>query len=50
MIRKLFWEAYSNGDRNKTIDLVKEVILKNDGYLINYMMFSDLAISLRIEI
>ena len=50
MMKKLNWEGYSSGDRNKVIEEVKDVISKSDGCIMNFSMFSDLAISLSIEI
>lgn len=50
MKSKLSWAAYSNSDRNKIIESVKTTISKNDGYIINFNMFSDLAMSISIEI
>ncbi|MDN5201971.1 hypothetical protein QQ008_11370 [Fulvivirgaceae bacterium BMA10] len=50
MLRKLNWQAYTNGDRNKTIEEVKAIISNNDGCIMNFNMFSDLALSLSIEI
>lgn len=50
MRKKLNWQAYSVNDRNETIEKVKEAISRNDGYILNFNMFSDLALSLHIEI
>lgn len=50
MIKKLNWQAFSNDERNKVIEELKEIISNNDGYIINFNMFSDLALSLNIEI
>ena len=50
MIKKLNWEAYSSHKRIIAIEEIKQVIINNGGYIINYNMFSDLAISLSIEI
>lgn len=50
MIKKLNWQAYSGNDRNKIIDKIKEAISASDGCILNFNMFSDLALSLRIEI
>ena len=46
----LKWQAFSNSDRNETIQRVKDAISSNDGYILNFQMFSDLALSLSIEI
>ena len=50
MQKKLNWEAYTGSERNKVIDEVKELITINDGYIINFNMFSDLSISISIEL
>jgi len=47
---KLSWELFSNSDRNQIIDLIKQSISNNEGCIINFNMFSDLALSLSIEI
>ena len=46
----LTWEAFSDEDRNETITRIKDVVSKNGGYIINFNLFSDLALSLTIEI
>ena len=50
MQKKLSWQAFSNSCRNEVIELVKNTISKNDGYIMNFNMFSDLAMSLSLEI
>ena len=50
MLKKLNWEVFSYGERNKSIDEIKEIISKNDGYIMNFNMFSDLAMSLSVEV
>ena len=50
MIKKLYWEAYSSRERMLAIEEIKHSLLRNDGYIINFNMFSDLALSLSIEI
>lgn len=50
MQKRLSWEAFSSGERNKLIDVVKNTIDLNEGCIMNFNMFSDLAISLSIEI
>lgn len=47
---KLNWQAFSTEDRNKVIEVIKDTITKNGGYIINFNLFSDLALSLSIEI
>ena len=50
MIKKLNWEIFSGKDRNIAIEEVKSVIDSSSGYIMNFNMFSDLALSLSIEI
>ena len=50
MQEKLNWEAFSSKDRNKVIEEVKNCISTHDGYILNFNLFSDLALSLSIEI
>ena len=50
MIKKLNWKAVSGGKRIEVIEEVKHLISSNDGYIINFNMFSDLALSLSVEI
>jgi len=47
--KKLNRDAVSNGERNKTINTVKEIILTSGGSLINFTMFYGLAINLLLE-
>lgn len=47
---KLNWRAYAAGERNAVINDVKDILLDNGGYLLNFQPFSDLALSLTIEI
>lgn len=50
MKKKLNWDAFSSHKRIVAIEEIKQVINKNGGYIINFQMFSDLAMSLSIEI
>ena len=50
MYKKLNWEILSNEDRTKVIEAVKNAISSSDGCIINFNMFSDLALALSIEI
>lgn len=50
MQKKLNWQLFSNEDRNVIIENIKNVISRSDGYIINFNMFSDLALSLSVEI
>ena len=42
-------EGYSSGERNTVIENVKRII-SSDGYIVNFNMFSDLALTLMVEI
>ena len=50
MLKKLNWEAIATDERNKVIEAVKDTIATNDGYIMNFNMYSDLGLSLSIEI
>ena len=50
MYKKLNWVLLSNEDRTKVIEAVKNAISSSDGCIINFNMFSDLALALSIEI
>jgi len=50
MQKKLSWEAFSNEDRNMVIEAIKNAISNCDGCIMNFNIFSDLALTLSIEI
>ena len=50
MIKKVNWQAFSNHDRTSLIEEIKSTISANGGAIINFNMFSDLALNLSIEI
>ncbi|MEQ9422889.1 MAG: hypothetical protein RJQ09_00620 [Cyclobacteriaceae bacterium] len=50
MIQKLNWEAFTKKDRNVIINAIKEAITESDGAIMNFNMFSDVALSISIEI
>ena len=50
MRRKLYWKASANDDRTQIIEKVKKLISQHDGYIAHFNLFSDLALSLCIEI
>ena len=50
MKRILSWQLYSNRERNSVINLIKQAIDDNDGCILNFNMFSDLAMTLSVEI
>ena len=50
MQKKLSWQAFSNDQRNEVIEAVKNAISLSDGCIMNFNMFSDLALNLSIEI
>ena len=49
MINKLYWQATTNENRNKSIEDIKEIIMKYDGCIMHFNLFSDLAMSLSVE-
>jgi hypothetical protein len=50
MKNKLTWSAFTNNERAMSIDKMKSVISKSDAYITHFNMFSDLAMSLTLEI
>jgi hypothetical protein len=50
MKNKLNWEIFSNQERNSVIDDLKRIISSNDGFIVNFNFFSDLSLSLTVEI
>jgi|GEM_PF-1594416 hypothetical protein len=50
MIKKLNLNGISTQDRHLTIDMIQEVIEKQGGILLHHQMFSDVQISMMIEI
>jgi hypothetical protein len=50
MIRKLNWELFSPQERASAIDELKRSINRCDGYIITCEMFSDLSMSVILEI
>ena len=50
VLNKINWQAFSNKERNEAINELKSTISKSGGYIINFSLFSDLALSLTIEI
>ncbi len=50
MQKKLHWEIYSNENRVSSIEEIKSIIARNDGSIMNFNMFSDLALTLSVEI
>ena len=50
MQKKLNWQLFSNENRYEIIENIKNVISNSDGYIVNFNMFSDLALSLSVEI
>lgn len=49
MFQKLNWQVYTNDDRNEVIENIKNTISACDGSIMNFNMFSDLAMSFSIE-
>ena len=50
MKKKLNWTAVSNTPRIESIEHIKDAISSSNGYIVNFNMYSDLALSLSIEI
>ena len=50
MKNKLNWQLLSSRERHSAIEALKATISHNDGYILNFRMFSDLALSLQVEI
>lgn len=50
MRKKLNWTAYSNEERLIAIEKIKDTISFNEGTIMNFSMFSDLALNLSIEV
>ena len=50
IFNKLNWQVFSNQERIKAIEELKAIISKNDGFIMNFNLFSDLALSLTVEI
>ena len=50
MKNKLNWNIFSDQDRNKTINDLKVTISSSGGFIVNSNFFSDLALSLTVEI
>jgi len=47
---KLNWQVFSSEERNYTIQELKDSIAVNDGFITSFNLFSDLALSLQVEI
>lgn len=50
MQQKLHWSGYTNTDRLMVIEQVKHTISDSGGCIVNFNMYSDLALSLTIEV
>jgi len=46
----LNWELFSNGERNEVIEAIKKAIMLGGGFIVNSYLFSDLALTLSLEI
>lgn len=44
------WKGYTSENRMESIDKIKSIISNNEGYILNFNLFSDLAMSMSIEI
>lgn len=49
-MKKLNWKAYSKESQHVLLDQIKRVISHSNGYITHFNLFSDIAISLTIEI
>ena len=49
-MKKLNWNAFSDKPRLEVIDQVKDALSKNGGCIMNFNMFSDLALTLSVEV
>ena len=49
VVQHFNWQAISRDNRHQSLEYVKESISQNDGYIIGFQMYSDLAINLTIE-
>jgi len=47
---KLNWQAYTNRNRTEVLEAVKEAVNRHNGYIIAFNRFSDLALSLSMEV
>ena len=50
MKKKLNWNIYSGKPRLAVIDQIKDAISNNGGCIMNFNMFSDLALTLSVEV
>ena len=48
-MENIFWRGYCNYDRNSAISKIEEIVNEH-GYIIDFMPFSDLSISIIIEV
>lgn len=47
---KINWKAFASGNRNQAIDRIKAAIVESGGSLMNFKLFSDIGMSMIIEI
>lgn len=50
MLKKQFWEGFTNIERFEAINEIQKIISNNSGCIINFNRFSDMALSLMLEI
>jgi len=50
MLKKQFWEGFTNIERLDAINKIQNIISNNSGCIINFNRFSDLALSLMLEV
>lgn len=50
MRKNIKWEAYTNKNRHEMINKIQTMIMDHDGFIINFNRFSDMVLTLNIEI
>lgn len=50
MLQKQYWEGYTNTERIEAISEIQRIISNNYGCIINFNRFSDMALSLMLEV
>jgi hypothetical protein len=50
MLKREFWEGFTNVERLEAISEIQKVISNNGGSIINFNRFSDMALSLMLEV
>ncbi len=50
MLKKQYWEGVTNKGRTEAINEIKDIISNNSGSIISFNRFSDMALSLMLEV